>query len=318
MRKMQMQRIGLSLAALAAAVLVAGPTPAQAAQRIRVITTSTDLKSIAEEVGADRVEVESLTRGFQNQHSVEVRPSYMLKLSRADLFVRIGLDHEPWVLEVLEGARNPRILPGAPGHVEAWRGVELLDVPQGRVDRSHGDLHVYGNTHVWLDPENAKSIAANIADGLNRVSPGDAATFGQNRQRFVQRIDASLPGWTQKLAPYRGTKIVTYHSDLSYFARRFGLVVAGYVEPKPGVPPPPAHINDLIQRIRGEKIPLLVVVNYYDARLPERIAAEAGARVLLVPLSVGGAKGVDSYVALMDHLVGSVASALAGGSAGRS
>lgn len=316
MRDMRMMR--LTIAALTAVLLMAGPTLAQAAQRIRVITTSTDLKAMAEEVGGDRVEVESLTRGFQNQHNVEARPSHMLKLAKADLFVRIGLDHEPWILPVLEGARNPHILPGSQGHVEAWRGVELLDIPPAGADRFLGDIHMFGNTHVWLDPENAKIIAASITEGLKRVSPGDAATFEQNRQRFAQRIDGAVPRWTQKLAPYRGTKIVTYHSDLNYFARRFGLAVAGYVEPKPGVPAGPAHVNDLIQRMRAEKIPLLIVVNYYDERLPQRIGAEAGAKVLITPLSVGGAKGVDSYFALMDYLVDSVVSALASGPPGRS
>ncbi len=302
---------------LLAALTLAGAPPAHGGQRLRVITTSTDLKALAEEVGGDRVDAESLTKGFQNQHNVEARPSFMLKLSRADLFVRIGLDHEPWIEPVMEGARNPRILPGAPGHVEAWRGIELLEVPQGRVDRSLGDIHTAGNTHFWLDPENAKIMAHNIVEGLKRVAPGDAAVFEQNRQRFVQRIDAALPGWTQKLAPFRGTKIVTYHTDLPYFSRRFGLVVAGYVEPKPGIPPSPAHVAELIQRIRAEKIPLLVVVNYSDERLPKRIAEESGAKALMVPLSVGGAKGTDTYVALIDHLVNEVAGALAGAAAGR-
>lgn len=297
---------------MVAALLALVASPAAARTKLRVITTSTDLRALADEVGGDRVEAESLTRGFQNQHSVEVRPSYMLKLAKADLFIRIGLDHEPWAEQVLEGARNPRILPGAPGYVEAWRGVELLEVPQGRVDRSQGDIHTAGNTHIWLDPENAKVMAHNIAEGLKRLAPADAALFDRNRQRFAERVDASLRGWTQKLAPFRDTKIVTYHSDLPYFARRFGLVVAGYVEPKPGIPPSPSYIAELIQRIRAEKVPLLVVVNYYDERLPKRIGEEAGIKVLSVPLSVGGAKEVDTYVALLDHLVDALAGALAG------
>ncbi len=306
-------RFGSKVAAmLLVALAVAGAAPAQAGQRLRVITTSTDLKALAEEVGGDLVEVESLTRGFQNQHNVEARPSFMLKLSRADLFVRIGLDHEPWIEPVMEGARNPRILPGAPGHVEAWRGVELLEVPQGRVDRSMGDIHALGNSHIWLDPENVKIMAHNIAEGLKRVDPGDAATFDQNWRRFAQRVDAALPGWTQKLAPIRGAKIVTYHTDLPYFARRFGLVVAGTVEPKPGIPPSPAYVAELVQRIRAERIPLLMVVSYYDDRLPKRIGEEAGAKVLIVPLSVGGAKGIDTYFALIEYLVNEVAAALAG------
>jgi len=303
---------------LLAALTLAGAPPAHGGQRLRVITTSTDLKALTEEVGGDRVEVESLTRGFQNQHGVEARPSFMLKLSRADLFVRIGLDHEPWIEPVMEGARNPRILPGAPGHVEAWRGIELLEVPQGRVDRSLGDIHSLGNTHIWLDPENAKIMAHNIAEGLKRVSPGDTATFEQNWQRLAHRVDAALPGWLHKLAPFRGTKILTYHADLPYFARRFGLVAAGTVEPKPGIPPSPAYAGELVQRMRAEKIPLLLIVNYYDERLPRRIAEESGAKMLIVPLSVGGAKGVDTYFALMDYLVNQVAGALSGAAPGKS
>ena len=300
----------LTLAAFCLFGATVGTEAARAGQRVSVIATSTDLKAIAEEVGGDQADVESLTRGFQNQHNVEARPSFMLKLSRADLFIRIGLDHEPWLEPVLEGARNPRILPGAPGLVDAWRGVELLEVPQGRVDRSLGDIHTLGNTHIWLDPENVKIIAANIADGLKRVAPGDAAIFEQTRQRFAQRIDAALPGWIQKLAPYRGTKIITYHTDLPYFARRFGLVVAGTVEQKPGIPPSSGHMAELVQRIRAEKIPLLVVVSYYDDRLPKRIGEESGAKALVIPLSVGGVKGIDTYFALMDFLVSEVAGAL--------
>ncbi len=309
---------GLGLAALCVAATLVGVSPAQAGQRLYVVTTSTDLKALADEVGGDRMEAESLTKGFQNQHNVEARPSYMLKLSRADLFIRIGLDHEPWIEPVMEGARNPRILPGGPGLVEAWRGVELLEVPQGRVDRSMGDIHALGNTHIWLDPENAKIMARNIAEGLKRVAPADAATFDRNLQRFIGRVDAAVPGWIQKLAPFRGTKIITYHTDLPYFARRFGLVVAGTVEPKPGIPPSPAYAGELVQRIRTEKIPLLVVVSYYDERLPKRIAEESGAKALIVPLSVGGAKGTDSYFALIDFLVNEVAAALAGTGPGRS
>ena len=305
-----MRRILIVLAGLA--MMIAGTSPAQGGQRLRVITTSTDLKAIAEEVGGDRVEVESLTRGFQNQHNVEARPSFMVKLSRADVFVRIGLDHEPWIEPVLEGARNPRVLPGAPGHVEAVRGAELLEVPQGRVDRSMGDIHTAGNTHIWLDPEATKIMAHNIAEGLKRVAPGEASAFEQNRHRFAQRIDAALPGWQHKLAPFRGTKMITYHADLPYFAHRFGLVVAGTVEPKPGIPPSPAYAAELVQRMRAEKIPLLMIVNYYDDRLPKRIAEEAGAKMLFVPLSVGGGRGVDTYFALIDYLVNEVAGALAG------
>jgi ABC-type Zn uptake system ZnuABC Zn-binding protein ZnuA len=309
-----MRFIGWTLAALWMVLALGGAVPAQAGQRIRVITTSTDLKALAEEVGGERVEAESLSRGYQNPHSIEVRPSYMVKLAKANLFVRIGLDHEPYVEQLLAGARNPRIMPGSPGYVEAWRGIELLEVPPPGADRSLGDIHVFGNTHVWLDPENAKIIARNIAEGLKRVSPGDTALFDRNLQQFSQHIDAALSGWTRKLAPFRGTRIVTYHSDLAYFARRFGLLVVGYVEPRPGVPPSPSHVAELTGLMRAEKVPLLVVVNYYDPRLPERIGGETGAKVLITPLSVGGAKGIDTYFALMDYLVTEVAAALTGAS----
>ena len=298
-------------------LLALGPAAGEGAQRLHIITTTTDLKSLAEEVGGDRGEVESLSRGYQDPHGVEVRPSYMLKLSRADLFVRIGLDHEPWVEPLLDGARNPRILPGAPGYVEASQAVEILEIPTGKVDRSMGDIHTAGNTHIWLDPENAKAMARTIADGLKRVAPADAATFDQNRLRFENRLEAALRGWTQKLAPYRGTKIVTYHSDLPYFARRFGLVVATHVESKPGIPPSPAAVAELIRRIRTEKIALLTYANYYDERLPKRIGEEAGIPALSVPLSVGGVKGVDNYLALIDYLVNTVAGALAAGPSAR-
>ena len=168
---------GLALAALLALPLL----PAAAAAHLKVITTTTDLKALAEGVGGDRVQVESLTRGYQDPHNVEIRPSYMLKLSRADVFIRTGMDEDLWSLPLAEGARNPKVLPGSPTHIEANRGVELLEIPTGKVDRSLGDIHVFGNPYYWMDPENIPQVTADILEGLASAAPQDRAVFERNR-----------------------------------------------------------------------------------------------------------------------------------------
>lgn len=273
----------------------------QTAKPIRVVTTTPDLKALVEAVGGDRVEVESITSGDKDPHHVEIRPSHLAKLKGTDLFVRIGLDHEPWVGRLLERAGNPRLLPGGEGHLEAYRGVSLLETEVPRIGRTPGHIHSFGNTHYWLDPENARPITASILNTLSRLSTSDAERFGQNRAVFLGRLDRSLTRWLRETAPYRGTRVVAYHNSWPYFAKRFGLEVVGFIEPNPGVPPSPAHIGSLVERMATHQVKIILMEPYFSDAVPRLLAEKTGAVVAKLFPSVGGAEGVADYLALFDH-----------------
>jgi ABC-type Zn uptake system ZnuABC Zn-binding protein ZnuA len=296
------------LAALVTLVLAFGV--ADAADKVRVVTTIPDLKSLAEAVGGDLVEVDALARGTQNVHDAEVRPSMMLKLRRADLFIANGLELDAWAEVAVQGANNPKVIRGAPGRIEVSRGIPLLDVPAGRVDRSMGDIHPLGNPHFSLDPGLAPIITQTILDGLARVAPRHRAAFEKNRQAFLARLDGEMARWTTTMAPLKGAKVVVYHSTLAYFLRRFGLVQVGTVEERPGIPPSPGHLARLIERMKQEKVKAVLVEPWSDRRLAERIAEEAGAKAVVMATSVGAVKGADNYVAAVDHNVRALADAL--------
>lgn len=273
----------------------------EAVAKIKVVTTSTDLASIAGFVGGDRVEVESIIRGYQNPHYVDIKPSYMVKLHRADMFVKVGLDLELWAPVLAEGARNPKILPAGAGYVDASIGAEILEVPQVRVTRELGDIHIYGNPHYWLDPLNGKVIAANILAGLKRVSPKDADYFEKNKEEFDRKIDERLPKWLEKMRPYNGTKVITYHNSWPNFVKRFGLVVVDYVEPKPGVPPSPAHITALVEKMIREDVKILIQEPFYETKVTNFVAKKTGARLVILSPSVLGEEGAKDYFSLFDY-----------------
>ncbi|MEK6683583.1 MAG: metal ABC transporter substrate-binding protein [Nitrospirota bacterium] len=281
---------------------------------LRVVTTTEDLAAIVREIGGPLVEVESLARGSQDPHFLEARPSLMLKASRADLFVQVGLGLEAgWASSVLVGARNPAIQHGASGYLDASRGIQPLDVPSGPVDRSQGDVHPFGNPHYWLDPENGKIIARTIAERLAALRPESAGRIEENRKGFERRLDEAIAGWKKRMAPYEGTPVVTYHNSWAYFARRFGLRVVGYVEPKSGIPPSPAHIQQLIQHMKREKVKVIIIDPYFARSTPDLIARETGARVLVLPPSVGGVEGIRTYFDLFDYLIDQLTMALSKG-----
>jgi zinc/manganese transport system substrate-binding protein len=279
------------------------------AARLRVVASLPDLKALTEAIGGDLVEVDSLARGPQNPHDVEVRPSLMLKLRRADLLVRNGVGGDPWVEPLLLGAQNSRIMPGAPGYVDASRGVAILG-PTGPVDRSRGDVHPEGNPHYTLDPANAPQVTANIVEGLTRVAPQHAAHFEARRREFLARLEQALAGWQATLAPARGAPVVTYHEDLTYFLRRFGLVQAGVIEDRPGIPPSPQHLASLVRLMREQKVRVIVAEPFADRSVVDLVARDTGARVVPLPTAVGGARGVETYLDLIDYQVRALAEAL--------
>ena len=282
---------------------------------LRVVTTTEDLAAIAREVGGPLVKVESLTRGSQDPHFLEARPSLMLKTSRASLFIQVGLGLEAgWAPALLVGARNPGIQPGAAGYLDASRNIEPSNIPSTRVDRSQGDVHPFGNPHYWLDPENGKIISENIARRLTALLPDHAHVMNQNQKEFVHSLDEAITRWKILMKPYEGFKVVTYHNSWTYFARRFALDVVGYVEPKPGIPPSPAHINQLMTLIKQEKVSLIIMEPYFSRSIPDLLSRESGAKVLVLPPSVGGVDGVNTYVDLFEYLIGRLTTAFSEGS----
>ena len=304
-----MRRVFLSLIAIGVAIGVWASATA-AADKIRVVTTIPDLKSLAEAVGGNVVDVDSLTRGTQNFHEAEVRPSMMLKLRRAQLLVENGLDLDAWVDVAVLGANNPEIIRGAPGRVDVSRGIPVLEVPSVRVDRSMGDVHPLGNPHFSLDPGLAPLITQTILDGLARLAPERRGDFERNRREFLSRLDGEMSRWTKLMEPVKGAKVVVFHPDFIYFVTRFGLVQVGTVEDKPGIPPSPQHVVRLIRQIKDEKIKVILVEPWNDVKLAHRVAEEAGAKAIVFASAVGAVKGADNYIAAIDFNVKTLAEAL--------
>ena len=297
-----------------AAALVAAPKAAWADKKINIVTTTEDLASITSEIGGDLVSVESLSRGYQDPHFVDAKPSYLVKLRKADLFVEVGRDLEVgWVPGLLNSARNAKILPGGTGFVDASRNIQVLELG-GPVGREQGDVHPLGNPHYWLDPENGLIMAATIRDGLSRVSPAGAATFASRYADFERRLRAKEGEWKQRAkgVGLTGTRVVTYHRSWPYFARAFGFEVLDFVEPKPGVPPTPKHIQDLTAEMKAQGVKLLIVEPYFDPKLPQEIARTTGAALVILPPSVGAAKEATSYLGLFDVQFAMIEKALTG------
>jgi len=291
----------LSLVALALGSCVFA-SPGSAA--ISVVAATPDLADIAKQVGGEKVSVYSIAKPNQDLHMIEPRPSDVLRIARADLVVRVGLDLDLWMDALLNAAANSRVNRGAPGYVDASVGIQRLEVPREQVTGASGDIHVYGNPHYWLDPLNGEIISANIMEGLRRVSPADANYFERNRNAFLAGLRSAMRRWQEKLSPYQGRKIVIYHDAWPYFVRRFNLKVLGCIEPKPGIPPTASHVASLIERIKAEKQPVVIAdAAFYPDKAAKTIAARTGAEFVVIPSSVGGAKGADNFFSLFDHIV---------------
>jgi ABC-type Zn uptake system ZnuABC Zn-binding protein ZnuA len=262
-------------------------------------------------VGGERITVEAIARGYQDPHFVEAKPSFILKLQKADLLIVIGLELEiGWLPPLIQQSRNGKIQQGAEGYLDASQGVQKLEIPTGQITRAMGDVHPLGNPHYWMDPENGKRIAKEMADAFDRLRPGDRGYFDQRLADFNSRLDAAEKRWMATMAPYKGTKVVTYHRSFPNFAERFGLEIIGYVEPRPGIPPTPQHTLDLINEMKRQKVKVVLVEPYFDLKTPTAIGRETGARVLVMPPSVGGVKETSDYFALFDYNINLLVNAL--------
>ena len=278
---------------------------ARGARKLNVVTSTTDMAALAEEVGADKITVESIARGYQDPHFVEAKPSFLLKLRQADLLISVGLQLEiGWLPPLITQCGNAKIQVGAPGYLDASQFSEILEIPQGVVTRAEGDVHPLGNPHYWLDPDNGRRIARGIAAKLSDLDPGDAAYFQQKLQEFDKRLSEAVQKWDTAMKPYRGKKVVTYHRSFPNFAKHFGLDVIGYVEPRPGIPPTPSHTFELIQLMKRENCKVVLVEPYFDLKTPQSIGRETGAQVVVYLPSVGGEKQVTNYFELFDYDIG--------------
>jgi len=291
-----MKRVFLVLIGL----LAAGPAFAQG--KLNVVATTEDLASIAREVAGDHATIDSIAKGYQDPHFVEAKPSFILKLQKADVLIVVGRELEiGWLPPLMQQSRNAKIQPGADGYLDASAQVKILEIPTGQITRAMGDVHPLGNPHYWLDPENGKIVAREIAAKLTQLRPGDKAYFDQRVTDFTSRVTEAEKRWMAAVAPFKGLKVVTYHRSFPNFVDRFGLEVVGYVEPRPGIPPSPSHTLELIQEMNRQHIKIILMEPYFDQKTPNSIASQTGAQVLVMPPSVGGEKSVTDYLKLFDY-----------------
>ncbi|MFC1583138.1 metal ABC transporter substrate-binding protein [Candidatus Neomarinimicrobiota bacterium] len=295
---------------LFAFVLIASlPIRGFPAEVLRVVTTTTDLADMVKAVGGDKVVIKSLSLGTQDIHLVEPRPSMVMQVKRADMLVRLGMDLDLWAQSLIDAARNSKVMYGGRGYLDASQGIEKLQVPAGKVDMRMGDIHIYGNPHYWLDPTNANLILESITDRLCQLLPSGETYFRHNYQQYAAEIDSAISEWHRIMGPFAGAKIVTYHNSWIYFAERFNLQIVEYVEPKPGIPPTPSHIASLIEKMKEEQVKVIVIEPYFNLRAAETVADRTGARILILPSSVGGVKGTNSYLELFDYIIEQLAEA---------
>jgi zinc/manganese transport system substrate-binding protein len=278
---------------------------------LKVVTSTTDLYDIARAVGGNRITAAHIGEGYQDPHFIEAKPSFVLQLRSADVWAFVGLDLEiGWMPLLLDGARNPRIRQGGTGYLDVSRAVPLLDIPQGNVDRSQGDVHPLGNPHYWLDPENGKRIARLFQQKFAQLDPAGAATYAANEKAFEAKLDAAERSWAPSLARIKGKPVVAWHTSWRYFAEYTGMNIVGFMEPKPGVPPSPSHLAGLIATMRRTGAKVIVMEPFYDRKTANLVASRTGAKVLVLPPSVGGVKGLNDYTSLMTYDIQQLANAL--------
>ena len=276
---------------------------ALSADAINVVTTTTVIYDLVRNIGGDKVEVDYLSRGDQDIHFLEILPSYMIKLRNADIFFEIGLQLEMWAPQLIDGSRNSNL-----NVVYLSDGISPLEVPTKKVDASQGDVHPYGNPHYWLDPDNAKIMVNEIYDALTSQSSEDEPYFKKNLDNYLTELDKKIIEWNNKMSQLKQKEVIFFHSSWIYFANRFGLQIAGYVEPKPGIPPTPSHNADLIKIIQNKKIKLIVMDVFYSDNAPKQIASVTAVKVLKIPTQVFGLENIKSYIELIDNIVNQITS----------
>jgi zinc/manganese transport system substrate-binding protein len=291
-------------------LLILGFVVSAHAGTIRVVTTTTDTRSIAEWIGGNKVNVSSIATGYQNPHFVDPKPSYIISLAQADMFVTVGLDLETgWSPSLLASSRNTKIQKGAAGYVDASTGIPLLQVPSA-ANRSEGDIHIYGNPHYWLDPLNGKIIARNITNGLERVDPANKTFYEANLKSFDDKIDLKMKEWLTRMQPFKGARIIAYHNEWCYFETRFGLQIVDFMEPKPGIPPSPSQMVKVIKEISANQIKVIISSPYFTTSSSDVVSKQTGAKELTLATSVGAFDTIKNYFDLFDYNINQLTAVL--------
>ncbi|HEY3223971.1 MAG TPA: metal ABC transporter substrate-binding protein [Pseudolabrys sp.] len=291
--------------------LLAVASAAFAQDRVQVVTTTTDLRSLTEAVGGDRVVAVSLVPPNLDAEEYQPKPQDMLRLKQARLLVRVGLDYDLWLDRLLAQAGRPEISRGGPAYVDASFAIAVLELRGMSVGPGDGHAHGSGNPHFWLDPKNAETITANILEALARLDPANARTYEANRQAFLTRLNAKLTEWESKLSALKGMPIVAYHNSWPYFARRFRLDVIGFIETKPGVPPSPSHLAEIVRDMRARGVRIVVREPHEPERDVAFVASRAGAQIVKLAASVGALPGANDYISLFDVNVAALTAAAA-------
>ncbi len=299
-----MKKFFMSLAViLMVSALLTGLGAGNAYAALNIVTSTTDLASIASYIGKDKVNVTSISKGYQDPHFVEPKPSYMLLLKKADLYFVVGMSLETaWSPSLEQGSRNAAIMKGGASYVDCSIGIIPLEKPAS-VDKSLGDVHPGGNPHYHLDPENGRIIAKNIARALIKKDPENRAFYEKNLELFNKELTAREIKWLKAMKPFKGMKVVSDHKMWSYFVRRFGIDVISTIEPKPGITPSPAYTAKLIQNMKAQNVTLIIRTPYFDKKVTDMVARNSGARMLTLPSSVGGTDGATDYFKLFEYII---------------
>src|SRR3954470_15519272 len=278
--------------------------------KLKVVATLPDLASLAREVGGDKVEVTAMAKPTEDSHFVDARPSFVVQLRDADVLIDGGAELEiGWLPPLLQNARNPKIDVGKPGRVQASQGVRLMNVPTA-ASRAAGDVHALGNPHFVIDPIIAKTVAQHIAQAFSAVDSANAAAYDANYKKFETAINAKLQEWGTAMLPFKGQSVVAYHDSWPYFAHRFGLNIDTFLEPKPGIPPSPSHLAEVIEKMKAQKIKAIIIEPFHDRKIAEKVASSTGAKVVEFAQYPGGLSGTDTYVKLIDRLIANLSAAL--------
>ncbi|MBI4929472.1 MAG: zinc ABC transporter substrate-binding protein [Bacteroidetes bacterium] len=268
---------------------------------IHVVTTTQDTKSIAELIGGNKIDVFAIATGYQNPHFVDPKPSYIIKLSNADLYVTLGLDLEAgWSPSLLTSSKNKKIQKGSDGYVDASVGVSLQQVPSS-INRAEGDIHIYGNPHYWLDPLNGKTIARNICNGLEKISSENKDFFEANLKIFYAQVDMKMKTWNAAMTSFKGAKVIAYHNEWCYFESRFGFKIVDFMEPKPGIPPTPSQLVKIIKEVQENNIKVIITSPYFTASSSDVVSKQTGAKTLVLATSVGAFESIKNYYDLFDY-----------------
>ena len=298
-----MKRTSLSLFLLFTCALCASA-------KINVVATLPDFAALAREIGDDKVSITTLAKPTEDAHFVDARPSFVVGLRAADVLIDGGAELElGWLPPLLQNARNPKLEIGKPGRVQASQGIRLMNVP-ANVTRAAGDVHALGNPHFSVDPIIAKAIALHIAQAFSAVDPPNAAFYDANYKKFEGTINAKLQEWGNKFLPFKGQSVVAYHDSWVYFAHRFGLNINIFLEPKPGIPPSPSHLAEVIEQMKAQHIKAILVEPYHNRKIAEKVAQATGAKVVDFAQFPGALPNTDTYVKLIDTLVDRLATAM--------